>query len=85
MTKRLDAVMAREYQSGGETKSSFTKVGVAFETRNGGWQLLLDAVPAPTDGQYKILLMEPRQKDQVRSGGGQRRPDFPDGDSSIPF
>lgn len=84
MTKRLDAVMAREYQSGGETKTNFSRIGVAFETRNGGYQLLLDAVPAPIDGQYKILLMEPRQKDQGRSGGGnQGRSNEPDDD--IPF
>ena len=85
MTKRLDAVMAREYQSGGEAKTNFSRIGVAFETRNGGWQLLLDAVPAPIDGQYKILLMEPRQKDQGRSGGQHSKPNFPDDDSSIPF
>ena len=83
MTKRLDAVMAREYQSNGETKSAFTKIGAAFEMKNGGYQVILDAFPAPTDGQYKILLMEPRQKDQGRSGGQQSRNN--DDSDDIPF
>jgi hypothetical protein len=46
---------------------------VAFKSRTGnGYSLLLDAIPAPTDGQFKILLMEPKPRDANRqfSGGG---------------
>jgi hypothetical protein len=54
--------MVREYTNrDGEKKSAFTKIGAAFQTKNGGYQVVLDAFPAPVDGQYKILLMEPRQ------------------------
>jgi hypothetical protein len=63
MTNRMDALMAREYESGGEKKSAFTKIGAAFETRNGGWSIILDAIPAPVDGQYKILLMVPKPRE----------------------
>lgn len=64
MTKRLDALIAREYESGGEKRTAFTKIGAAFETRNGGWSVVLDAMPAPIEGQFKILLMEPKEKKQ---------------------
>lgn len=66
MTERLDALTVRESNG----KSYFTKIGVAFPSRNGnGYSVLLDAMPAPTEGQFKILLMEPKERDQ----GGQRQ------------
>lgn len=61
--ERLDALTVRESNG----KSYFTKIGVAFPARSGnGFSVLLDAMPAPTDGQFKILLMEPKP----REGGG---------------
>lgn len=61
MTERLDALTVRESNG----KSYFTKIGVAFASRNGnGYSVLLDAMPAPTDGQFKILLMEPKERSQ---------------------
>jgi hypothetical protein len=56
MTERLDALAVRESND----KSYFTKIGVAFPARQGpGFTILLDAMPAPTEGQFKILLREP--------------------------
>ena len=84
MINRLDAVMVREK----DDKSYFTKVGVAFPSKKGsGYTLILDAIPAPEDGQYKILLMEPRQNDNGRQQRSQAnyRDHLPDDDSSIPF
>lgn len=67
MTERLDALTVRESNG----KSYFTKIGVAFPSRNGnGYSVLLDAMPAPTEGQFKILLMEPKAKDPTYSGSG---------------
>lgn len=64
--ERLDALTVRESNG----KSYFTKIGVAFPSRNGnGYSVLLDAMPAPVEGQFKILLMEPKERDQ----GGQRQ------------
>ena len=83
MTNRLDALMAREYKTNdGEVKTAFTKIGVAFETRNGGWSVTLDAIPAPVDGQYKIVLLPPKEKGDrnQRASSGQDELD-----SQIPF
>lgn len=83
---RLDALAVREVNG----KSYFTKLGVAFQNKNGdGWNLLLDAMPAPVDGQFKIMLKPPMQKDGESSGGFQPRgnnpPDRSGIDDDIPF
>lgn len=65
MADRLDALTVRESNG----KSYFTKVGAAFPNKDGkGWTVLLDAVPASVDGQYKIMLREPLPKDGDRGG-----------------
>lgn len=59
MSDRLDAMTARESNG----KTFWTKVGVAFKSKDGkGWNVLLDAMPAPVDGQFKITLLPPREK-----------------------
>lgn len=77
---RLDALTVRESNG----KSYWTRVGVAFQSKDGdGWNVLLDAMPAPTDGQFKIMLRPPKQDT--------RQPDAPPsdfsdiGDGPIPF
>jgi hypothetical protein len=68
MTERLDALSVRESNG----KSYFTKIGVAFPSRNGnGYSVLLDAIPAPTEGQFKILLMEPKPRDSGNASASQ--------------
>ena len=60
MAERLDALIVRESNG----KSYFTKIGAAFPNKDGkGWTVLCDAIGAPTDGQYKIMLREPLPKD----------------------
>lgn len=85
--ERLDALAVRESNG----KSYFTKIGAAFPNRDGkGFSILLDAMPAPTDGQFKIMLREPLPKDgaerdrqhRERLGSGPRVDDLSD---SIPF
>lgn len=73
MTERLDALTVRESNG----KSYWTKIGAAFPNRNGGgWTVMLDAVPASVDGQYKIMLREPLPKDgQRQQGNGNRAND----------
>jgi hypothetical protein len=59
VTVRLDALSARESNG----KTYWTRVGVAFQSKDGtGWNVLLDAMPASQDGQYKITLMPPKEK-----------------------
>lgn len=61
MTERLDALAVRESNG----KSYWTKIGVAFQSKDGtGWNVLLDAIPAPTDGQFKISLMVPKPRQE---------------------
>lgn len=75
--ERLDAMTVRESNG----KSYWTKIGVAFPAKQGeGWTVLLDAVPAPTEGQFKILLREPLPP---REQQGQRQ--TADLDDEVPF
>lgn len=68
MADRYDALCARESNG----KTYFTKIGAAFPNRDGkGFSVVLDAMPAPTEGQFKIMLREPLPKDG--NGGGQRQ------------
>jgi hypothetical protein len=80
MAERLDAVSVRESNG----KSYFTRIGVAFPSRTGnGYSVLLDAMPAPTEGQFKILLMEPKARDGAAPA---RKPAFAtDLDDDVPF
>lgn len=65
MAERLDALTVRESNG----KSYFTKIGAAFPNKDGkGWTVLLDAIPASNEGQYKIMLREPLPKDGQRGG-----------------
>ena len=86
---RLDALSVREYQdSTGQTKAAFTKIGTAFPNKNGGYTLILDALPLPaldSDGrlQTKLLLKEPQPRDgaarqPARGGGGAFADDLDD-------
>lgn len=77
MAERLDALSVRESNG----KSYFTKIGAAFPNKDGkGWSVLLDAMPASNEGQFKIMLREPLPKDGARSGGSQpsNRDDYDD-------
>ncbi len=71
MTTRYDAVAVRRYKDrDGTEKSQFTTIGVAWPMRDkDGYTVRLNAVPAPVDGEFVILLMPPRQKDETRVSG----------------
>lgn len=70
MTKRYEVTCPREYTDrDGNKKTSWTNLGVAFE-KDGKISILLNALPMPgPDGQAKLILMEPRERDN--NGGGQ--------------
>ncbi len=82
MTERLDALAVRESNG----KSYFTRIGVAFPAKQGdGWSILLDAMPAPTDGQFKILLREPLPpRDAVSQAPRQQQQAHPSYDDDVP-
>lgn len=71
MTERMDLLATRSYQKDGETKTAFTKIGVAFSTKNGGWSLSFEALPLPSLSdkgtiETRVLMMPPREQ----TGGG---------------
>lgn len=78
MSERLDAVVAREYTDrDGNKKTSWTKIGAAWPTKNGGWSITLEALPLPTMGERgletRILLMEPKPKDDRQQSSGRQQ------------
>lgn len=80
MTNRLDALSARESNG----KTFWTRVGVAFQSKDGsGWNVLLDAMPAPQDGQFKITLRPPQQQDTTKAS--RQSFDAPTDSDNIPF
>ena len=86
--ERLDALTVRESNG----KSYFTKIGAAFPSKQGnGYTLMLDAVPASVDGQYRILLMVPKPRDGDGSRGApaqagrQANADTPSWGEDAPF
>lgn len=80
MAERLDALVARKYTDrDGNEKTSWTKIGSAWPTQNGGYSVALEALPLPTMGdrglETRILLMEPKPREdqpQRRSSGRQQ-------------
>lgn len=74
MAERYEAVAVRRYEDrDGNEKSSFTNIGVAFPMKErDGYTLRLHAMPAPVDGEYSILLMPPRPKDDQQERPQQR-------------
>ena len=76
--ERLEAMTVRESNG----KSYWTKIGVAFPAKQGGgWSVLLDAMPAPTEGQFKILLREPLPpRDNGQQQASQSRSTYLDDD-----
>lgn len=79
MAERYDALTVRESNG----KSYFTKIGAAFPNKAGnGFTVMLDAVPASLDGQYRILLREPMPRDGQRQSAPSHDDDLSD---SVPF
>jgi hypothetical protein len=81
MSNRYDLVQPRE----GGDKTYFTKIGVAFPMKNGGFSIVFEALPVAginRDGKIetRALLMEPRDASGVVGGGRRDR-----GDDDVPF
>lgn len=97
MADRLDAVVAREYSDrDGNKRTSFTKIGVAFAMKNGGWSLTLEALPLPTMGERgletRILLMVPKPREDrpqrqasYSEQSGRGRTSYDDDEEGAPF
>ena len=56
---RYDAFTVREYETAGEKRSDWTRLGVAFPHSDGkGFNLVLTALPV--DGKITVRLHEPK-------------------------
>jgi len=70
MAKRFDIVTPRKGRDG---KTFWTKIGVAFENKTGGYNLSFEALPIASmtdDGsiETRALMMEPRERDDAPRG-----------------
>lgn len=85
MAERLDALVARENNG----KTFWNRVGVAFPTKDGlGYNVILEVMPLPQDGQIKFSLFPPKPKqDQQQSRGGRYGGGtaFDNGKDDLPF
>lgn len=76
MSTRYDAIAVRKYEDrDGNEKSSFTNIGVAWPMKErDGFRVVLHAMPAPVNGEFTVLLMPPKERDD-RPAQAQRRQD----------
>lgn len=79
MSERLEVFTVRKED--GNSKGYWSRIGVAFQNKSGGWNVKLDALPV--NGELVMMPPKPRD-DQQPSGvrGGNTR--FPDGED-LPF
>ena len=82
MADRLDVIAFREGKGG---KPYAVRLGAAVEGKKPGtWNLYLDAMPAPVEGQYKFSIVPQREKRE----GPQTPPGTPprdDMDQDVPW
>ena len=72
MSDRMDVLSWKQTKNG---KTFAVRLGSAVKSKPGeGYNLYLDAMPAPIEGQYRLSIVEPRQQ---QGGKG--------GDSDTPF
>lgn len=86
MTERYDILTVRESNG----KSYFTKLGAMFVNKAGdGFNILLDGVPASTDGQYRLIAKRPQERTdaprQTAGNGGPRASARDELSDDIPF
>lgn len=72
MVERYDVISAVKSRDG--SKSYWTKIGVAFPSRNGGFSVFLDYLPTSRneEGRIQFLLAEPKPRDEAPQRGGKR-------------
>lgn len=82
MTDRFDVMVPRKRKSaGGEEKTYWVRIGVAFFGAHK--QIILDALPLPdADGRCVMMLFEPKQQGQTAPASGGSIADMKD---DIPF
>lgn len=59
MSDRMDVLSWKQTKNG---KWFAVRLGSAAQNKKGGWDLYLDAIPAPQEGQYRMSLAAQREK-----------------------
>lgn len=69
--RRFDVFSIREYRSGNEMRKHWLKVGMAFENRDGSWNLRLEASPLPNrdSGLIELHMRPPRPREEGGQSG----------------
>lgn len=81
-----DVLTARKYtDKSGEEKTTFTKIGVAFDNRNGdGMTVTLNALPlSDKDGEVRMIIKKSKPKDNSYAAKSTVQDDL--GGDEIPF
>lgn len=81
MADRFDILSVRETDG----KSYFTKCGAMFANKKGdGFNIVMDVMPAPTDGQFRLIAKVPQPRDGARQRQSEPSNGYDDG-GDIPF
>lgn len=79
MTQRYEAIAVRTYEQNGEEKSAFTNIGVAWPMKErDGFTLRLHCLPAPVEGEYSILLLPPKPKEDQQRPAPEKKQSYQD-------
>jgi hypothetical protein len=69
---RYDAMMVRVYESNGQTRSAWTKIGAGFENNDGSISIALDAIPLDWT-RSKIILQIPKTEEEIEALRAQKQ------------
>lgn len=80
MSERMDVVTFKKTKTG---KTFAVRLGSATKSTKGdGWNLYLDAIPAPEEGQYRLSVVPSRDQAPRNESPQTKRDEM---DDSIPF
>ena len=84
---RYDLISPRPKKDGG---THWQQVGVAFEAKGGGYQLIFNALPLPdAEGRVAVMMREHRRREERDASGRPEQPDRAQSgggfDDDIPF
>lgn len=83
MSQRMDVRTPMKRSDGG---TWWPKIGSAWQARSGeGWDIKLDMMPAPVDGQWKLVIRPPKEGEDKPAKSRDDRPADDEPVDEIPF
>ena len=61
MTPDKEVFGLREYKSGNEIKTSWTRIGIGFSNKDGSINIKLDYIPTNSDIRIQVRNLKPRE------------------------